>query len=80
MKKRMLIVKDPKAKVLYRDSHIEIISVYESQYIGFEQIYGVYLHQDINLKIKETILIAKKVPLYFIDKNGTLLAKVSFQV
>ena len=80
MKKRMLIVKEPKAKVFFKDSHVEVVSFYERQYIGFEQVNGIYLHQDIDLKIKEAILIAKKVPLYFIDKSGTVLARVSFQV
>lgn len=80
MNKRALIVKDAKANIDFRGSHIEVQSMYEQQYIGLEQVHGVYLNQDINLKIKEAILLAKKVPVYFIDKNGTIIAKVSFQV
>lgn len=80
MNRRALIIKDAKAKVFFRDSHVEVQSMYEQQYIGVEQIHGVYLNQDIDLKIKDAILLARKVPVYFIEKSGTIIAKVSFQV
>ena len=80
MKRRALIIKNANAKVLFKDSCIEVITVYEQQCIGVAQINGIYLHHNIRLQVKEMLAMAKKVPLYFIDGNGTILAKVSFQV
>ena len=80
MNKRALIIKDSKAKVKYKDSHIEVISLYQNQYIGIEQIGAIYIHQDIDLQIKESILIPKKVPIYFTTASGAIVAKISLQV
>ncbi|MEA1918342.1 MAG: hypothetical protein U9N52_00770 [Campylobacterota bacterium] len=78
--KRALIIKEANAKIYYKDSHLHIVTPYHEQYVGFDQIYGCYINQQITLDINIAMKIAKKVPLYFTNKNGTLIAKISFHV
>lgn len=78
--KRSVIVKDPKAHVFFRGTAIEVKSMFGDTIIGFHHITQVYLHQNIDLPIKQAIQIARKVPLFFIDKRGKIIAKVSFSI
>ncbi len=77
---RSLIVKDAKAKVRYLGTAIEVKSLYGDTVVGFRHIRYVYLHQDIDITIKTAIRIARKVPLFLIDKRGKIIARVSFDV
>lgn len=72
-----VIVKDPKAIVRCLATAIEIKSFYGDTIVGFQHINCVYLHQDIDIKVKTAIRIARRVPLYFIDKRGKITAKIS---
>ena len=74
--KRTLIVKEPKAKIKMYETHVEISTFYETQYVGFEQITSVYLNRQIKLSVGEALRIARRVPLYFIDRNGNILGKI----
>ncbi|BDY11968.1 hypothetical protein [Hydrogenimonas cancrithermarum] len=74
--KRTLVVKEPKAKLIVKESSIEILTFYERQYVGFEQIRAFYLHQDIDVGIKDVLTLSKMFPVYFIDKRGYILAKI----
>lgn len=78
--KHSLIVKDAKAHIFYRGTAIEVKSIFGDTVIGFNQITHVYLHQDIDITAKQAIQIARKAPLFFIDKRGKIVAKVSFRV
>ena len=78
--KRTLIVREPKAEVIYKTSHIVICTIYEIQYIGLNQIMAIYLNKEIKTPMKDIIALAKNIPTYFIDSYGTIIAKVSFEV
>ncbi len=78
--KRSVIVKDPKAHVFFRGTAIEVKSMFRDTIIGFNQITHIYLHQNIDLPTKQAIQIARKVPLFFIDKRGKIIASISFAV
>ncbi len=78
--RRALIVKDARVRICYEVSHLHIVSFYSEQFIGFEQISACYFHHHIDLNIQTAIYIAKKVPLYFIETDGTILAAMSFDV
>ena len=80
MMKRALFIKDPSTKISVKQSHLETQTLYESQYIGFEQLYGVYIAQEIEVEIKALVLLAKKLPVYFTTADGKLLFKMSQQV
>lgn len=78
--KRSLIIKDPKAYLFYRETAIEVKSIFGDAIIGFNQITHIYMHQNIDLPVKQAIQIARRVPLYFINKRGKIIAKISFGV
>ena len=80
MNKRALIIKDSTTSIKVKSSHLETTTSYETQYIGFENIYGVYISQDLSVSIKELITLAKHLPVYLTTPEGKLLAKVSLQV
>ena len=73
--KRTLIVKEPKARVKVFDSHLEISTFYETQYVGFSKMTSVYIHKHVRLNMADAFRIAEHVPLYFIDKRGNILGK-----
>jgi hypothetical protein len=74
--KRTLIVKEAKAAVKAYDSHLEISTFYENQYIGFAQITALYVNKNAKLSTSDAIRIAAKVPLYFIDARGNILGRI----
>lgn len=79
--KRALIVKDARTKVVFKGSHFEITPPFMStQFVGIEQVYGVYLNYRIELKLYDVVRIAQVVPVFFIRASGRIYAKVSFQV
>ena len=80
MSKHALIIKESKVQIHYKTSHLHIVSPFSEQYIGFDKIYGCYINQNIKIDLDVIMKISKKVPLYFIDKKGTIIAKISFQV
>ncbi|GEM_PF-3597666 len=75
--KRALIVKDPKAKIRVFSTHIEVVTFYEKQYVGFLHIKAIYLNKNISLFISDALKLSEQFPLYFIDSRGTILAKIS---
>jgi hypothetical protein len=77
MNKRSLIIKDPKASVVNKESHLEVITLYERQSIGFAQISAVFLNVHMSMDIGVAYVISKKVPVYFIDARGTILSKIT---
>jgi CRISPR/Cas system-associated endonuclease Cas1 len=75
--KQTFIIRDPMAKVYFRDTAIEVKSENGNRIIGFSHIMHLYLHQDINISVKTAIQIAKNVPLHFVDKRAKVLAHLS---
>ena len=73
--KRTLIVKEPKARIKVFNTHLEISTFYETQYIGFSMIISAYIHKNVRLEIADAFHIAKHIPLYFIDKRGHIIGK-----
>ncbi len=78
--KRTLIIKNPKAKVIFKIAYLEISTIYEVQYIGLNQLKSIYLNKNIKAPMSEIISLAKNIPVYFIDSYGTIVAKISFEV
>lgn len=76
--KRTLIVKEPKAKVFYKETALEVVTFEEAFVIGFQQIKEVYLHQDIAIDIKTVLQIAKHVKVTLIDKRGYFTGEVNY--
>ena len=80
MMKRALIIKEPSTKIAVKSSHVETVSLYETQYIGLNQLYGVYIAQEVTVNVKALVALAKVLPVYFTTAEGKLLSKVSLQV
>ncbi len=74
--KRTLIVKDPKARIRVFSSHVEIITFYAVQLVGFNQMTSAYINKRVKLTIEDAIAISDKVPLYFIDRRGNILGRI----
>ncbi len=74
--KRTLIVKDPKARIKVFPSHLEIITFYAVQLVGFNQMTSAYINKRVKLTIEDAIAISDKVPLYFIDQHGNIIGRL----
>ena len=74
--KRTLIVKDSRTKVELYDSHLQISSFQETQYIGLEQIKSIYINKNITMSLADAVKIASRMPFYFIDGRGKILGKI----
>jgi len=76
MKKRALIVKNPKAKVVFRETALEVVSPEERLLIGFRHITGLFVHKNVRMSIGEALKISKHIPVILIDKRGYLLGEI----
>ncbi len=74
--KRTLVVKEEKTKIKVFETHIEIATFYEIQHVGFNQTKAAYINKKAKLSVGDALLIARHVPLYFIDKKGNILGKI----
>lgn len=75
--RRPLIVRDSKAILVYKGSHIEVRFKDASPVvIGFVQISEIYIHQSTHLSIQLAMQLARKVPLHFIDARGNVCAEL----
>jgi len=78
--KRALIIKDPTSEIRAKQSHVEVRTAYELQYIGVDQLYAIYINQEIVVEIKTLVTLAQRLPVYFTTAQGKLLFKMSSQV
>ena len=78
--KRTLIIKNSKAKVIFKTTYLEISTIYEVQYIGLNQLESIYINKEIKVPMNVIITLAKNIPIYFIDSHGIIIAKISFEV
>jgi len=76
MKTNKLILQDKTTRLKVHNKYLEIQKSGESKIIAFMHIEEIYLYQELKVPIKICIQLAKKVPLYIIDRYGYIVAKI----
>jgi CRISPR/Cas system-associated endonuclease Cas1 len=73
--KKIVVIKEYK-KVLIFSNYMELKGQNGDFIIGYEHIKELYILQDINIPIKYLLKIIKKFPIYFINSDGYILARL----
>lgn len=79
MKKR-LILKDKTIQIKIHSQYIEFISQSKEFMAAYQYISEIYMSKHIEISLIDILSIAGHVPLFFIDHNGYIIAKVSTDV
>jgi len=77
VKKRHLILRDPKTRLTIHTDYLEISNPANSYVVAFRHIGAVYLNKAIPLTIGACYAICRRVPLWLIDQNGYIVARVA---
>lgn len=76
MNRQILILKNPAIRIRVHPDYLLIREDGRDQVIGFVHIAAIYLNRANSLSLNAATRICRQVPLYLIDKNGTIIAEV----
>ena len=77
MKKRRLIFRDPKTRLIVHSDYLHIVHPLNSYIVAFRHIGAIYLNKAIKIDISSCYAICRHTPLWIIDQNGYIVAKVT---
>ncbi len=77
MKKRTLILRDPKTRLTLHEAHLEIHTPVASYRVAFVHLARVYLNKSLDVTIGTCYALSQKAELYLIDHEGYILAKLT---
>lgn len=80
MNKKELIVKDKSIKIKLCTNHLEFIKDNMSLVISYKFISNIYITNQLNISLKDITKLAINIPVFIIDFNGHILAKVDVNV
>jgi len=72
-----LILQDKSIKVKVFKNYMELFREGKSYVVSFMHIDEIYLYQDVKLSVKTCVELAKRVPVYIIDRYGYIVATIS---
>lgn len=78
--KKVLLLKDKTISIKTHENYIEFTNDNKEFIAAYRYISEIYINKQINVSVDEVLKIAKKVPLFFVDHNGYIIAKVSTDV
>jgi CRISPR/Cas system-associated endonuclease Cas1 len=78
--KKTLILKDKTIQIKIHDQYIEFVSENKEFISAYKYISEIYMSKFIDISLTDALCIAKHVPLFFIDHNGYIIAKVTTDV
>ncbi|MBE0490779.1 MAG: hypothetical protein IBX44_00845 [Sulfurospirillum sp.] len=78
--KKVLILKDKTINIKTHEDYIEFTNDNKEFIAAYKYISEVYINKHITVSIEDVLKIAKKIPLFFVDHNGYIIAKVSADV
>lgn len=78
--KKVLLLKDKTISIKTHENYIEFTNDNKEFIAAYRYISEIYINKQINVSIDEVLKIAKKVPLFFVNHNGYIIAKVSTDV
>ena len=78
MKKRILILRDPKTKITPHTDYIEITNITNRYIVSYRHVSAIYLNKAIKLDMSACYTLYTHIPkLYITDQNGYILAKLA---
>jgi len=78
--KKVLLLKDKTINIKTHEECIEFTNDNKEFIVAYKYISEIYINKKIDISIDNMLKIAKKVPLFFVDHNGYIIAKVSTDV
>lgn len=77
---KILVLKDKNIKIKVHKTYLEFNNENKDFIVAFKHISQVYCTKHIDISVQQLIEVAKKVPLFFIDHNGYIIAEVKADV
>jgi len=78
--KKVLLLKDKTIIIKTHENYIEFTNDNKEFIAAYKYISEIYINKHINVSIDDVLKIAKKIPLFFVNHNGYIIAKVSTDV
>ena len=76
--KRVLIIKDKQTNIKVHSDYIDFID--KGFILSFKHIQEIYMYKNINLSLSDLVKVAKKAPLYLIDHQNNIIARIDTDV
>ena len=80
MIKKLLILKDKNIMLRVHTDFLEFSKDGVAFVISYKFISSIYLNKQANIALPQLVKLAKKVPLFFIDFYGNIVAQMSTDV
>jgi hypothetical protein len=77
VKKRQLILRNPKTRLTLHTDYLEISNPINRYAVAFRHIGAIYLNKAIRVEIGTCYAICRRVPLWIIDQDGYIIARVA---
>jgi len=77
--KRILIIKDSKAKIIVNNDYLVVKSIYEDKIVAFRYISALYINKLADLSISDVINLSKYFDVFFINQHGNILASLKLE-
>lgn len=76
MRKRVLILREPTTSIRVEGTHLEIKNILNNLIVSFAHVEAIYISKAIKVDIATCYKISQKIPLFVIDRHGTILAEL----
>ncbi len=77
MSKYRLILKSGDTKIKPHKRHLEFFKDGKGYVTSYKHLEGVYIDQNLSLPLRYLVKLAKKVPVYLIDRYGYIKATLT---
>lgn len=76
MKKRLLILRDPKTRLTVHSEYLEISAGTQHYIVAYRHIEAIYLNKANKIPVGTCYAISARVPFYLTDHNGYIVAQL----
>ena len=74
--KKPLVIRDKNVKLIAKEEYLAVVQNSEKRVISYKHLKEIYINLAVKVNINTCYKISKKLPLYFIDSNDYIVAKL----
>jgi len=79
MKKKVVVIKNPKTKIRVYQDYMIIKTPISTEILAYRYIGELYINKTINIRPSELVRFATMFDTYLIDHNGYILASIRIE-
>ncbi len=80
MKKHYLVLRDHHSKIIAKDDFCYIIKNSQKNIVAYKHIKAIFINIALKTNINTCYKLAQNIPLYLIDPQGKIIAKLDTKV